>query len=253
MRKGKTLEELKEHKAKRRARMRAVYIILALVLLLIGGYFLATRYFVIMEITVSDSEYYTEYDIIKTSGLEKGKSIFTCNNSKIEQMLCVRHPYISNATVKKVFPTTVSITIEETDGAMYVPLLSDGYALNPEMKVLGRIKDSDNKIEIRTNGVKRCMVGENVVFSQERDRKLAEEVYGALCITGLDDETTYIDVSDRFNICLNYDSRFDVFIGDEEGILHKMKILEKVVVDFPLDSGTITVNNNGRAIIALSD
>ena len=59
MRKGKTLEELKEHKAKRRARMKVVYIAIALVLLLIGGYFLATRYLVIREITVSDSEYYT--------------------------------------------------------------------------------------------------------------------------------------------------------------------------------------------------
>ena len=253
MRKGKTLEELKEHKAKRRARMKVVYIAIALVLLLIGGYFLATRYLVIREITVSDSEYYTAYDIIKTSELEIGKSIFTCNNSKIEQALCLRHPYISNTTVKKVFPTTISITIEEKDGAMYVPLLNDGYALNSEMKVLGKIKHSENKIEVRTNGIKRCMVGENVVFAQERDRRLAEEVYEALCSCGLDGKITYIDVSDRFNISLNYDSRFDVLIGDEDGILHKIKILEKVVADFPLDSGTITINNNGRAIIALAD
>lgn len=253
MRKGKTLEELKEHKERHRARMRAVYIILALVLLLIGGYFLATRYLVIKEITVSDSEYYTSYDIIKTSELEIGKSIFTCNNTKIEQALCLRHPYISKAKVKKVFPTTVSITVEEKDGAMYVQLLNDGYALNSEMKVLGRIKHSDNKIEVRTNGVKRCMVGEQVVFEQERDRKLAEELYSALCSTGLDDKVTYMDVSDRFDINLNYDYRFDVYIGDEDAILHKIKILEKVVADFPLDGGKISINNNGRAIIALAD
>lgn len=253
MQKGKTLEELKEHKARRRTRMRIIYIIIALVLLLAGGYFLATRYFVIREITVSDSEYYTSYDIIKTSGLETGRSLFTCNNSKIEQELCLRHPYISSAEVKKIFPTTISITVTEKDGAMYVPLLNDGYALNSEMKVLGKIKHSDNKIEVRTGGVKRCMVGEQVVFAQERDRRLAEEVYTALCSVGLDGQTSYIDVRDRFNIILNYDSRFEVKIGDEDGILHKIKILEKVVCDFPLDKGTITINNNGRAVIALED
>lgn len=253
MRKGKTLEELKEHKAKRRARMRIVYIVLVLILLIVGGYFAATRYFVINEITVSDSEYYTAYDIIKTAGLEKGKSIFSCNNSQIEEELCLRHPYISKAEVKKVFPTTISITVEEKDGAMYVPLLNDGYALNSEMKVLGKIKHADNKIEVRTSGVERCMVGEKVVFSQDRDRKLAEEVYNALCATGLDNGITYIDVRDRFNIILNYDSRFEVRIGDEDGILHKIKILEKVVGDFPLDRGIITVNNNGRAVVALED
>ncbi|MBQ9920898.1 MAG: FtsQ-type POTRA domain-containing protein [Clostridia bacterium] len=253
MQKGKTLEELKIHKARRRARMRVFYIILALVLVFVGGYFLATRYFVIREITVSDSEYYTEYDIIKTTGLKIGNSLFTCNNSKIEQEICLRHPYISKAEIKKVFPTTISITVEEKDGAMYVPLLNDGYALNSEMKVLGKIKHSDNKIKVLTNGVKRCMVGEKVVFNQERDKKLAEEVYSALRSTGLDMNTSSIDVRDRFNITLNYDSRFDVEIGDEDGILHKIKILEKVVQDFPLDSGTITINNNGRAIIALDD
>ena len=78
-------------------------------------------------------------------------------------------------------------------------------------------------------------------------------MYNALCATGLDNGITYIDVRDRFNIILNYDSRFEVRIGDEDGILHKIKILEKVVGDFPLDRGVITVNNNGRAVVALED
>ena len=253
MRKGTTLEELKKRKERRRVILRIVYIVILLVLLAVGAYFLATRYFVIREIKVSPSEYYTEQEIIETSDLEIGKSIFTCNTSSIEENICLYHPYISKAEVKRKYPTTIEIIVEEQDGAMYVPLLNDGYALNPEMKVLGRIKDSDNKIEVRTNGVKRCMVGEQVTFRHDRDRLLAEELYSALNASGLSDKTVYIDVSDRFDITLNYDNRFDVYIGDEDGIAHKIKILEKVVADFPLDSGKITVNNNDRAVISLND
>ncbi|MBQ9940625.1 MAG: FtsQ-type POTRA domain-containing protein [Clostridia bacterium] len=253
MKKGKSLEQMKQYTRKQRARMKVMIFFLALVLLLVGAYFLGTRYLVINDIVISSSVYYTENELIKTSGLKKGESIFTCNNSEVEKILYSRHPYISRVDVRKKFPSTIEITVEEQDGAMYIPLLNDGYAINSDMKVLGRIKDSENKIEIRTSGVKRCMVGEPVKFSQSREGYLSSTIYATLDDCGLSKKTKFLDVRDRFNIILNYDGRFDVYIGDDESIEHKIKILEKVVVDFPSEKGKITINNNNRAIITLEE
>ena len=58
---------------------------------------------------------------------------------------------------------------------------------------------------------------------------------------------------DKFNIVFNYDNRFDVRIGDDELLDFKIKVFEKVVVDFPNDTGRITISENGKAVINLDD
>lgn len=253
MKKGKTLEQIKEQKQKFRARMRIVYIFLALVLMLAGAYLLMTRYFIINEITVSDSIYYKAQEIIDITQLEKGKSIFTCKDKKLEERIYTLFPYISKVDVNKRFPDTIEINIEEQDGLMYVSLLSESYALNADLKVLGKIKNTDKKIRLETTGVRRCIVGEKVQFADDNAYELIKEIYGELCSINANEKTVYVDINDRFNIFFNYDNRFDVYIGDDELIGYKMKIFEKVIADFPQDTGKITISSNGRAVILLDD
>lgn len=253
MKKGKSLEQIKEQKEKQRARMKILYIFLALLLVLSGGYLLLTRYFIINEFVVSESVYYTPDDIIAASGLEKGASLFTCNDSKIEQLLYSRRPYISSVEVRKIFPDTVEISIEEEDGVMYLPVLREDYALNRDLKVLGKAKGDAKRTQLRTKGVKRCIVGELAVFEDPDDIELASRLYDELFDTGLSEKITLIDITDSFNIMFNYDSRFDVYIGDDSLLDFKIKVFEKVVADFNNDSGRITISENGRAVINLDD
>ncbi|MBE6688232.1 MAG: FtsQ-type POTRA domain-containing protein [Ruminococcaceae bacterium] len=253
MKKGKSLEELKELREKRRARLKIMYIFLALVLVLAGGYLLATRYFVINEIIVSENEFYTAQDIISASGLKKGESIFTCNNGKLEKRLYSVRPYISSVRVSKHFPDAVEIKFEVQNGAMYLPILHETYALNRDMKVLGKVKADTPKAELRTSGVRRCIVGETAEFSDKDDGDIIKRIYGELFKAGVQDEISFIDVTDKFNIVFNYGNRFDVYIGDDELLDFKIKIFEKVIVDFPNDTGKITISENGRAVINLDD
>lgn len=253
MKKGKTLEQVKEQKTKNRARMKILYIFLALVLVLSGGYLLLTRYFIIKNINVSESEYYNARDIISASGLEIGESLFTCNDKKLEEQLYTLFPYISTIDVRKNLPHTIDITFEEQDGVMYLPVYRESYALSRDMKVLGKIKNDLNKTQIRTRGIERCIVGELVQLYDEEERELVKAIYNELCNAGVQEKTRIIDISDRFDIHFNYDNRFDVYIGDDELLDYKIKIFEKVIADFPEDSGKITINENGRAIINLDD
>lgn len=253
MKKGKTLEQLKKQKEKQRARMKILYIFLALVLVLSGGYLLLTRYFIINEIVVSESIYYTSEDIIGASGLKKGASLFSCDNRKIEQLLYSRCPYISSVEVKKNFPDTIEISVEEQDGVMYLSILREDYALNRDLKVLGRAKGDAGRIQLQTKGVERCIVGELAVFKDPDDMTLACGLYNELSQTGLAEKTTLIDIRDSFNIMFNYDSRFNVYIGDDSLLDFKIKVFEKVIEDFPNDTGRITISENGRTVINLDD
>lgn len=253
MKKGKTLEQLREQKAKQRARMKILYIFLAFVLVLSGAYLLATRFFVINEFIVSDSSYYTAQEIIDITGLKKGESLFTCRNAEIENRICTLLPYIGTADVKKRFPKTIEITVEEQDGVMYLPIQHESYALNSDMKVLGSVKETDNKIELRVNGVKRCIVGETAVLADSESREQITALYNALYDVGVQDKVTSINVSEQFDIHFNYDNRFEVYIGDEELLSFKIKIFERVIGDFPNDTGKITISENGRAVISIDD
>ena len=253
MKKGKSLEQIKEQKEKNRARMKILYIFLALVLVLSGGYLLLTRYFIITDFVVSESVYYTPDDIIAASGLEKGKSLFTCNNGKVEQLLYSRRPYISSVKVRKILPDTIEISIEEQDGVMYLSVLREDYALNRDLKVLGKVKGDAKRTRLLTKGVERCIVGEVAVFEDQDDLELASRLYDEIFDTGLSEKITLIDITDSFNIMFNYDNRFDVYIGDDALLDFKIKVFEKVIEDFDNDSGRITISENGRAVINLDD
>lgn len=253
MKKGKTLEQLREQKAKQRARLKIFYVFLALVLALSGGYLLITRYFVINEFVVSDSVYYTAQDIIDAADLNLGESLFTCFDGKVEEKICTLLPYIANTDVKKRFPDKIEITVEEQDGVMYLQLGYESYAVNRDMKVLGKVKETQNKIELCVNGVRRCIVGETVRLNDDEDAELVKTLYGALYDADVQDKITKIDVTEHFDIHFNYDDRFEVYIGDEELLDFKIKIFEKVIADFPNDSGKITISEKGRAVINLDD
>lgn len=253
MKKGKSIEQIKQQRNRIRARMRIVYMVLALVLAVIAVYLLVTKYFIVNSVTVSDSIYYTKEDLINTSGIMPGESMFKYNSGEIENRLYTLHPYISKVDVKKKFPSNIEITLEEQDGVMYIPVLRERYDLNSDLKVLGKSKTADNKIELRTNKIERCIVGEQVMLEDSHDKELIKEIYSSLCGIGAEKEISYMDIRDRFNIIINYQNRFEVFLGDDELLDYKIRILEKVIVDFPNDSGTITINNSGRAVINLDD
>ena len=233
--------------------MKILYIFLAFVLALSGAYLLVTRFFVINEFVVSDSSYYTAQEIIDITGLKKGESLFTCLDGRIEKRICTLLPYIGTADVKKRFPTTIEIMVEEQDGVMYLPIQHESYALNRDMKVLGSVKEIDNKIELCVSGVKRCIVGETAVLTDDESLGLIKALYSELYNAGVQDKVTSINVSEQFDIHFNYDNRFEVYIGDEQLLSFKIKIFEKVIGDFPNDTGKITISENGRAVISIDD
>lgn len=170
------------------------------------------------------SSYYSSEQITEASGIEIGGSLVRISPREAEKRIERLLPYIGKAQVKRKYPDTVVITVEDTSPFYFVKT-EKGYALlNSEYKVLETLdKKPEGCGEIKGVVFSGLNEGETAVFSDGAFGDRIKNLTASCEEAGFDlSKMTSYDLTSIAAVKIVYEKRFTLILGtlsDLEGKL----------------------------------
>lgn len=251
------MDELRSRQDRKRHRRTVFYVCLlvgATVIFLAVCFFL---FFRISEIQLVGNEIYSGEQILEQLPFAAGENLFSFDAKEAESSLRRALPFIGAVEIKRSLPSVVIVEVSERRMELSLAVGEDAYLLSGDLQVLGRIggeEITDGIAGLRTGAVERCIVGEKISFADARTASDLEELYRCLSENGLMGKIRSIDMTSRFDITVDYDGRFTVYLATIDNMDIKIRflvgILEKLALD---DRGYINLSNYREAAVRLEN
>ena len=191
-----------------------------------------TIFFNVSEINVAKpGTHYKAEQILDAAGVEVGDNMIMTDWNRVKARVEEKLPYVLSLDIEKKLGGTVTFTVKD-DKAALIFKTSDGYAIaDLNGKTLELVKEKPKNSGLTLLTVKNTLnakPGETISFADESEKALYDEICTAIKsanITGI----TRIDIHDRKNIYLEYQSRYRLYLGDNSEIEYKLKEAKKVI------------------------
>ncbi len=171
-------------------------------------------FFQVETVTVEGTSRYSDNEIITAAGLESGENLFFINTTSIANTLEKSLPYLTNVTIERTLPGSVTIEVEETS-AVAVLTVANGYWYIDASGKLLELRTSDNGLPHIT-GVSLVTPTQGTVFSVDTayrtKRTSVIALLTALESQGLLADLISIDLSDGSQLSMQYTEKYIVKI-----------------------------------------
>ena len=203
-------------------RRNAFIITAAVVLLLTAVITVFIFVFRVRDVIVENNGVVSSEKIIDDAGIRIGMHIYAISKGDIEKNITDNNPYIKSVRVKRRFPGTLRLIVEENAPCAYYAS-NGGYAiLASDLSVID-VSETEPFDLIRI--ICSCEVsadeGETPVFS-DGNGKIYLSVIATVCGGDRAEDVDAIDLSDRFDIKLTVMGRYLVFVGSRTGLSDKL-------------------------------
>ena len=257
VRKNTTMFDAQRRMEKKRSRRTFFYVFLFLAVSLVFLAVCVAVFLKVETVTVNGTERYTYDDIIQYVPIEVGDNIYSFNAKEIEQSILESLAYVGEVDIERDLPTTVIVNVTEKKPFYAAELAGDTYLMSSDLKVLEKLKDTKaNSLQLATlslTSVKSCIVGGYVEFVDQRTNDALDELFAACEENYITDKIKGVDVRSRFDIYIDYDNRFQVYLGDTDNIDIKIRFLVGIIDELEPDSkGKIDISDHREAAVALS-
>lgn len=214
----------RRRKRKRRGNNALYFLLVFFLALGIGIMLSLTVFFNIESIEVEGRGRYSQTEIVATSGIAEGDNLFRIDEAKVAQQLKAKFPFIENATVKRDFPATAVIIIEEA-----VPIGSfmqtDGsyYLISNKGRVLDLRWETPPEEHLKVIGVTLADLAPCQYLDIENNESFTafEYLNTAINETGFT-YITKIDLSSSNNIEIVYEDRILIKLGSVAELAKKL-------------------------------
>ena len=219
-------------------------------------------FFKVKHVTVSGTQKYTAWDIHTASGIQEGDNLMTLGKAKVGGRIITELPYVEKVRIGIKLPDTVNIEITESEVFYAIQAEDSGWwFINAQGRVLdmttGIIAEYFTKVEgVR---IQVPIAGQQAIAStqqpsdpaaategetQAQDETQAptspvttvnasEQLNTALAIlqnlerNGIIGDVTSVNVTDLYNLELNYDDRYQVLLGDASQMDRKIRSMRQ--------------------------
>ncbi|MBE6556654.1 MAG: FtsQ-type POTRA domain-containing protein [Ruminococcaceae bacterium] len=187
---------------------------------------------------------YDREQIIEAAGVRRGEALYRLDCDELEERILRECPYLETVTVKPSFPNTLRMVLQEKRAAWYITLAGDCYALDDELLVIEETANVQKFINggvprLTLPSVKRAVVGETLVYGEnETEIRYAEELMEKAKMTSFKTRLTLLDIENRFEIHIEVDGKFRVYMGTLRDLEEKLEAVEKALEDPRLDGAT---------------
>ncbi len=239
-------------------RRKAFYLILFVVIFALAVAVCFIVFFKVKTVQIEGSGRYTEDVILEALGVEKGNNLYSFDVEEKEKELVRKLPYINGVTIERKLPSTVIVHIKECKPTLYVDLEGENYLLTESMQILEYTQDETKlqglvRIDMEPETVARCIVGENLIFTDKRTGDVVEEAYSTIVSYGLEKRVSSIDANNRFGIYLTVDGKYKVYMGDIGEFSTKLAFADGIIKKLSTipgenESGTIDVSEINKGV-----
>jgi len=184
--------------------------------------------FCIKEIVVEGNSFYSDTEIMGASGIHQGDGLLFLNTSKPEKNLYKSFPYIDNVSIKKQFPSRVNINIEVAERTFSIFKDDVYYVFSAKGKLLEKVSEIPSEtIELRVNEFD---IDENgkIVYRDEDLEELVADIRNEFLTCGIGN-IKIIDLTNKWNIVVNYDGRISIIVGNREDLHYKIVTAKEII------------------------
>ncbi|MGN0570333.1 MAG: cell division protein FtsQ/DivIB [Candidatus Fimenecus sp.] len=222
-----------QRRKKNRRKKIIIYSLLCFVFLCVGIALVLTMFFDINTITVSGESAYSDEKIIEASGIKTGDNLILVSKQKANELITTQLPYIGSAEFKRRLPSKLEIIVKRTDpvyaaakDGYYIILDENGKVLETGLEYIG-----ENLILLKTEEIVSAETGKIITLTNEKALGKLKEVREACIECGLSDITA-VDLSNIYNIKLEYQGRITLVLGEtDSGNLLKKLDLGKAAIE----------------------
>jgi len=245
-------------KSKNRSRKSAALAFVCIFLIaVLGLYFCTSKLFFVKKIVVKNvsadekdtSVPYTSEEMLSGLGINIGDGLYSFNKKDAQNSAKYNLPYIKEIKISRRWPSTLVAKAELEKAAFYMSVSDELYILSDGLKVLEKTTDAE-KIELgalmllKTGKVDNCIVGEMLGIDSDL-AAIISELTAILEENSILNKVEFIDVSDKFDISLMYESRFEILLGDSKNLKSKIEFMKRIIDDRgdATSGGTIDVSD----------
>ncbi len=199
--------------------------------LIIAAFLFGKNLFSLKTIVINGSEHYTYPQILSAVDLAEGDFIFSVSEDEISDTLTQRFAYVKSVNLKKEYPSTVVLTIEEERPEFYFELQGEYFLLSRELRTLERFGAEDKLLEsapdaqfVQLPQVSKAIVCHPLEFAVPAESRHTDEALAILADSRLYSGITDIDFSDRFDMTLVYDGRLKIHLGSFQDYRYKLDL-----------------------------
>lgn len=177
---------------------------------------------------LSASSFYTDEQIVSASGVNIGDSLVNISKSNIAASIEKILPYIGKVTVKREYPSTLALTVE--DSGAYFAVESGAYILlSKNYKVLDAVPEMPNNCaKIVGMPLLKATPGEAAVFIDDTIKDRIDTLISACDDAGLDN-VTKLDLSNIASVQIVFNNRITVTLGTITKLDEKLETAKKTI------------------------
>ncbi len=252
---NKTLARYYAKKKKIKKRREVVfYTILVTLLISVITVLSLTVFFNINKITITGNDFYSNKQIIKVAGLEKGDNLFRLNKFKIIEHLKQELPYLDTVEIDRHLPVSIEIKVTECEPFLSINTSKTSYLVDSSLKVLEKTDTPPTTLaQVKGFKVKKAEVGDYITDTKGAEKhlkQLCSELYkqfGAGKVTKIDIKTTY-------DIKVTYEDRVKIKLGTLENLEQKLSLVNYVLNENSKNEhASIDVSSGTRAYYKADD
>ncbi len=226
-------------------------------------------FFKVEKIEVSGCDQYTAWEIQQASDIEVGDQLLTLNGPKAEAKIIEALPYVKSVrSIGIRLPDTVIIEIVETRVTYALQDQEGSYWLmDSDGKLLEQCPAGKEKEHTLVSGVtlEKPAVGaqalayeapsaEPVTVTADQRLAAVKSIATNLERNGIIGQVARMDVTDTFELELQYKDKFRVLLGDTTRMETKIAYLKSFVATYekekPYEKGTLDLSNPDRNLYA---
>lgn len=243
-------------KSRKGKALRRTILISVLLIALLGSasYFVLTKYLVVQDVMIQGTQLYSKKELLSACKIEKGTPLISLSKKEICRSVEESFPYLIDVQVEYDLPGTVNITFQEEFGKLALKLGTELFSVDLDLNVLAKEKPDSQipRIDLLTEDVLRCVVGEKLSFFDEDFSKQLSDLVSGLKKVEMLDQITTIDICDKFNIKIGYLDRFEILIGEMSDLNQKLNMVKEVIKDLgDGESGRIDISDPDNAYVKL--
>lgn len=224
---------------KQKIRKWRIYIVIVILIAVIIFIILALNvFFNIQNVNIEGSTNYTAEEIFNASKITVGDNMIRTNSDEISSNITSTLIYIESAEIRKIFPTTIKITVTASVPTANVRK-SDGYFLISQGgKILETLQNPKSGLMniTGTDPDSSLVQGSKFISVDEEKTEAIYELLNAFEKNGIENVTD-IDFTDLSNVSYVYDSRITVELGVVNDLDYKLKFADEIINN-QMGSGT---------------
>ncbi len=214
----------------------ALFIIFMLILII-------SPIFNIKTIEINDLTLLNKDEIIESLSLNENTNLLFFNKFKASQIL-KNNRYIKSFSIKKSYPSTLIINIEEKTLIGYVSFLNNYLYIDNEGYVIDIKSDFTQNLPLITGlDFDNFNLGEILPVTNTESLEIAVKFAELISSKDFGEDVITIDLSDTEEIHL-YIKNIDVVIGDETDLNIKLNTLIEIINNMPTDQKGILYLDN---------